>query len=334
MTPFRFAVLLAICVAWGLHFSVVKSTITGVPPIFYAAMRMTLVAVFLIPFLKWHRGQMKMIFAAGACFGALNYATFFSGLKYVPASIGAIVIEFYVPAAMIFSVIFLHERVGWRRIVGATLAIVGILIIISGGDTGLGPDDRLFLGGLLVMCGALSEAAGAILVKKIDAIAPLQMLAWFGAVGAVSCWIFTLLFEQNQFDFLSEAGRTNVFLAVLYSAVIASIFGHSSYYWLLQRVDVSQIAPAGLMTTVFAVAGGVFLLGETFTLRLAAGALVTMTGVAIIVVRSAQRATERETEPLPVAGPVGVRIEESNLATDNEPDASDEAEELKPENAT
>lgn len=329
MTPFRFAVLLTVCLAWGLHFSVVKSTITDVPPIFYVAMRMGLVAALLIPFLKWHPGKMPMIFGAGACFGAVNYAFFFSGLKLVPASIGAIVVESYVPIAMILSVVFLHERVGWRRIVGAAMAMGGVLVIVSGGDNGLGPDDKLLLGALLIVCAATAEAAGAILVKKIDEVAPLQLLAWFGVVGALISIVLTLLFEQGQLEFLSSPNRMQVFLAVIYSAVIASVLGHASYYWLLQRVEISQVAPAGLMTTVVGVAGGVFILGETFSLRFALGALVTMTGVAIIVVRSAQRATERETEPLPVAGPVGVRIQESNEAGDHEP-----RDEVTPENAS
>ncbi|MEM9233251.1 MAG: DMT family transporter, partial [Pseudomonadota bacterium] len=250
MTPFRFAVLVAVCVAWGLHFSVIKATISEVPPIFYVAMRMALVAALLIPFLKWHTGQMKFILAAAVCFGGLNYAFFFSGMKFVPASIGAILIEVYVPVAMIFSVIFLHEQVGWRRIFGAAMALGGVMIILSGGNEGLGPNDRLLLGGMLIMAGAVAEAAGAILVKKIDGVAPLQMLAWFGVVGALMAAVFTLLFERDQLAFMATPERTNIFMAILYSAVIASIFGHSCYYWLLQRVDVSQVAPAGLMTTV------------------------------------------------------------------------------------
>lgn len=323
MTPFRFLVLLGICMAWGLHFSVIKSTITGVPPIFYAFMRMTVVAVLLIPFLRWHKGQMRPVLFAGLCFGALNYAFFFSGLKLVPASVGAILIEFYVPIAMLFSIIFLNEHVGWRRFFGAGLAVIGVMIIVGGGDEGLSPEDNLLIGGLLIIGGATAEAAGAILVKKIDGVKPLQLLAWFAVAGTLMTAFLTIIFERGQLDFLRADNTHLVFLAVGYSALIASIFGHTSYYWLLQRVDVSQVAPAGLMTTVFGILGGVFLLNETFTFQLVLGSVITMTGVAIIVVRSAQKASASETEPLPVAGPVGVRIQESNSVLHEASDVSE-----------
>ena len=325
MTPVRFAILLLVCTAWGLHFPVIKSTIGGVDPIFYAVMRMSLVALILAPLLRWHHGQMARVLMAGVFFGGLNYACMFSGLKYLPASIGAILIEFYVPIAMVFSIIFLNEKVGWRRVFGGALAFAGVMVILSGGDTGLSEGDSLVLGGIFILGAATSEAAGAILIKKIDGVSPLRLLAWFALVGSIVTLFLSAIFERDQFAFLNEEARSGILWAVLYSAVVASIIGHSSYYWLLQRLDVSQVAPAGLMTTVIAVAGGVFLLDETFSFRLAMGALVTMTGVAIIVFRSAQKATQKEAVPLPVVEPTGLTLSETGEG-DDEPAVEDDTE--------
>lgn len=323
MTLFRFLVLMAVCAVWGIHFTVIKSTIDNVPPIFYVAIRMVLVAAILAPLLKWHIGQMPRVFAAALSLGFINYAFLFSGLKLVPASLGAILIEFYVPIAMIFSVLFLNERVGWRRIAGAVLACSGVFIIVSGGGAGLSVGDRFFLGASLILMAAVAEASGAILIKKIEGVSPLQLLAWFAVVGASCSMLLTLTIERDQLAFLSEPGRIGVLGALLYSALGASLFGHATYYWLLQRVDVSQLAPAGLMTTVIGVAAGVFILGEIFTFRLAIGAIVTMTGVAIIVFRSAQKATEKEAEPLPIAGPATLRFQENLSFEDEEHKDSD-----------
>jgi len=46
-------------------------------PLFYAAMRMSLVAIIMLPWLKWHGKLMKPIFGAGLGYGALNYAFMF-----------------------------------------------------------------------------------------------------------------------------------------------------------------------------------------------------------------------------------------------------------------
>ena len=176
---------------------------------------------------------------------------------------------------------------------------------------------------MLIICGGMSEATGAIFIKKIHGVSALQLLSWFALIGSGLTLVLSLTLESGQFAFLGTPARGGIIAAVLYSAVIASIIGHASYYWLLQRLDVSQVAPAGLMTTVIAVGAGVFLLGETFTFRLAFGALLTMTGVAIIIFRSAQKAIEKEVEPLPVMGPAALRIEEANEMAEMEEDEDD-----------
>ncbi len=58
--------LVLMTLVWGAHFSVMKVSFGGVvDPIFYAAVRMSIVALLLTPFLKIYRGQMKRVLIAG-----------------------------------------------------------------------------------------------------------------------------------------------------------------------------------------------------------------------------------------------------------------------------
>ncbi|MEM9990069.1 MAG: DMT family transporter, partial [Pseudomonadota bacterium] len=150
MTPFRFLVLVGITMTWGLHFSVIKSTVGDIPPIFYVTLRMALVAILLSPLLRWYPGQMRNIMLAGLFYGGINYVFMFSGLNFITESLGSILMQTYVPFAMLFSVLFLGEVIQWRRILGLILAFSGIFIIISaGGD--LTGSDNLILGATLVV---------------------------------------------------------------------------------------------------------------------------------------------------------------------------------------
>ena len=117
----EFNVLLLVCTIWGLHFTVMRFAIgdMNVPPIFYAALRIMCVTVILLPWLRWHRGQMKFILLGGLGYGALNYAFMFPALELTTASAAAIAIELYVPFSILLSVIFLKERLGLRRSLGA-----------------------------------------------------------------------------------------------------------------------------------------------------------------------------------------------------------------------
>jgi O-acetylserine/cysteine efflux transporter len=284
-------VLLVLCVAWGFHYVVIKTAVGEIPPIFYAAMRMSLVALALAPFLRWRAGQMRRIFAAALCFGAVNYALMFTGLKFATASASAIANELYVPFATILSVLLLKERIGWRRIVGIALAFAGVAVIaLSRPEEASGA--RIGIGVGLVAAATLIEAFGAILVKKTTGFKPWELLAWFGLIGAPCLMAITAFVERDQMAAFAATNRTLIAGAVLYSAFIASIFGHTTYYWLIQRRPVSEVASSTLLTTLLAVLFSILLLGEPLTAAIAIGGAMTLAGVGIVLLRAPATAPE------------------------------------------
>lgn len=289
MSARELAVLLAMCLTWGFHFVVIKTAVGELPPMFYAAIRMTLVAALLSPLLRWRPGHMVRVLSAGACLGALNYAFMFNGLKFATASAAAIAIELYTPFAVILSVMFLGDRFGWRRAAGIALAFAGVAVIALGKPAEADPETRIGVGVGLVVCGAFVEAIGAILVKQSHAFRPIELLAWFAVVGTITLWIITFLFESGHGAALAASNKPLIVGAVLYSALGGSIFAHSAYYWLLQRLPVSIVASSVPLTTFFAVFFGVLLLGDPFGPRLVIGGLMTVGGVGFVLLRSARK---------------------------------------------
>ena len=130
---------------------------------------------------------------------------------------------------------------------------------------------------------AMSEAVGAVLVKKIQGVSPFELLAWFSVVGSAVLWALTIALEDNQTAAFAPENRVNFALALFYSAIIASVIAHASYYWLLQRLPIYVVSTSGLMTTVVAIAGGHFILGEAITPQLLAGAALTLLGIGFIL---------------------------------------------------
>ncbi len=273
-------VLLTMCLVWGFHFVVIKVAVDAVPPMFYAAIRMTLVAIVMARFLCWRPGYMIRVLSAGVFMGGVNYAFMFSGIALGTASAGAIAIELYVPFATILSVLFLQDHVGWRRGLGIALAFVGVAVIALGkGEASIG------VGVGLVAIAAFSESIGAILIKKSMAFKPFELLAWFSVIGTVVLWSATMVFENGQVEAFQAADKWLLTGAILFSAFGGSIFGHSAYYWLLQRLPVSQVAPSALLTTVIAVFFSVLLLGDPLSTRLFIGGAMTLVGVGIVLLR-------------------------------------------------
>jgi len=282
-------VLIIMCLIWGFHFVVIKLAVTEIPPIFYAAIRMTLVAVMMAAFLRWRPGHMVRVLSAGICLGALNYVMMFTGIKYATASTAAIALELYVPFVTILAIFFLNDRLGWRRGLGIAVAFAGVAVIALGKPAEAGPDTKIALGVGLVAVGAFLEAVGAVLVKQAIGFKPHELLAWFAVVGAPVLWIMTALFENDQAAAFAASDKQLIIGAVLYSAIASSVVGHTAYYWLIQRLPMTVVAPSALLTTMLAVFFGVVLLGEPFGPSMIIGGLMTLAGVGFVLLRSAAK---------------------------------------------
>lgn len=283
--------LLMICTIWGLHFAVMRTAIgdVGIPPLFYAAVRMSCVALLMLPFLRWHKGQMRAVLIGGLGFGALNYAFMFPAMGMTTASAAAVTIELYMPISVLLGVLLLGERIrGWSWF-GIGLAFFGVVVIgVAGPREQAGP---LFaLGIALIACGAFSEACGAIAVKRTTGIKPSELVAWFAVVGTVVLWPLTLVLETNQTAVFTLELRWKFAAALLYSVLFVSILAHGSYYWLLSRLPIQVVTPSGLLTTVIGVGGGLLILREPISIGLVAGIVLTLAGVAIVIWRSNRRA--------------------------------------------
>ena len=72
---------------------------------------------------------------------------------------------------------------------------------------------------------------------------------------------------------------------MLYQSVLVFGLGYGLWYRLLRRYQVNQTMPFLLLVPVFGVASGVAFLGEELTATLIAGGLLTVAGVAIILIR-------------------------------------------------
>jgi O-acetylserine/cysteine efflux transporter len=252
-------------------------------PLFYAAVRMSLVAIIMLPWLKWHGKLMKPILGAGLGYGALNYAFMFPALKYTTASTAAVMIELYVPFSIILSMIIFKDKIGRFKILGITLALLGVIIIsFARPYEEAGP---YYLFGVFLMIGAaFSEAVGAVLVKFVRSVGPLQLLSWFAVIGSIVLWPLTMLLESEQLKAFQPNNRLNFIFALAYSSLLVSIVAHGSYYWLLQRLPIYVVSTAGLMTTVIAVVASVLILNENISPQLLFGGLIVLSGVGLILI--------------------------------------------------
>jgi len=255
-------------------------SVLDVPPLFYAACRFVIVAACLIPFLRPAPRPIWRLALTAFLMGGGNFGLMFVGLKYSTPSTAAVVLQLGMPATLILSMIFLGERVRWRRGLGIALTFAGVLTVMWN------PHGLALSTGLLLVAGAtLMSAVGVILTKQIEGLRPITFQAWVGAVSVLPMALLSAIFEPGQVQIAIAAGWPFL-AAVLFSAVVVSLGAHTVYVTLLQKYEANLISALIQVTPLATIGLGVAILHDPFGPRLLIGSALTVVGVLIIALRS------------------------------------------------
>ena len=283
-----FMLLSVICLVWGLNIVITRWVVfdMSVPPIFFAALRFAGIALILVYFLRPIPSNLKTLFAISMCIGAVHFAFLFVGLANAEASSAAVVGQLGVPFSTLMSMAFLGEVVGWRRGLGIMLAFAGALLIA------VDPSSFTFSFGLAyVAVSAFIGSIGGILMKQMSPISALQMQAWVGLFSFAPLFALSGLVETGGWMSWIEGGWL-VWAATAFAVLGVSVFGHGGFYVLIKKYDISLLSPLTLMTPIWGVVLSVVLLNEQLSLQLITGAVISLSGVFVILVRPNKKMPE------------------------------------------
>jgi len=288
MDPRHILFLIVINVVGGVSPILLKPAFGEMPPLFLVSLRFVFLSALLLPFTRWHAGQMGRLLSAAFFAGSLQFGLFMLAIaRGGDVSPITIATQLNAPFAVLLSVIFLKEKVHWRRWTGLALALSGGLIIAF--------DPRVFayIGAFsMAALAALSAAASAILMRGLKKVSTFEFLAWV----AHSSWPVLLLLswvgETGQFASITHSSALP-WLAIVYTSLASSILFHGGYYFMVQRYEISRVSPFLLISPPTTVLLGVLVLGDVLTPRIIIGSLVTLSGVGVILVRDRNIPIER-----------------------------------------
>jgi O-acetylserine/cysteine efflux transporter len=285
--PADLAIALAVMLMWGLNFVMAKIGLEHWPPIFFVMLRFALVAAFLLPFVRLPRAQLPRLLALSVVLGTLHFPLMFTAMSHLDAGTAAVVVQLQVPFAALLGHFIYKDRLGWRSIVGMALAFGGVLLIT--GEPRL--SGQLFAVGLVVV-GAFMFAIANIQMKGLGDLDGNSINAWTALFATPQLLAISLLLESGQLAALMTV-TWEAMAALLYQVVIMVIISYALWYRLLRTYAVGQVMPLTLLLPILGVLSGVLLLGEPMSWQKAAGGLLTVLGVGVIVIRRARVAEPR-----------------------------------------
>ena len=220
---------------------------------------------------------MVRIFWIALVSAAIQYSLTFNGLRGLDASTAVLVLQLEVPFIVLLGAVLLKERPGLRKWLGIGFAFLGVGFIA--GEPNLGGASGSLA---LVISGAFVWAIGQVMVRRLVSLDGVTLIAWVAVFATPQLFALSYVIEGAPVPYIRTANWI-VWGTVVYLGLIMTALGYTMWYTLIRRHPVGQVAPFLLLLPVFSVIGGITLLGEQLTLRIAMGGAVVIAGVAFIL---------------------------------------------------
>lgn len=269
---------------WGVNTLVSKLAAGVIAPAEIAFIRWLLATLLLLPFalrpLLRHRALVAQHWRRLAMLGALG-GVVYQSLAYTAASytsaINMGVIQALVPLlTILLSALVFRSAPTVTTLGGATVSLLGVLIVISGGRFDALLAHGLNRGDAMMMAGCCSMAIYNTLLKRWELHLPLLVSMWIQALAATVLLLpFYLLADKHALTPASSG-------LILYAALGASIAAPLSWMAGSRRLGPARVSLFFNLVPVVTAVLAVLVLAEPFSWALLLGGALTLGGVAIV----------------------------------------------------
>ena len=283
MSPSHIAIAVGTALLWGFGFVTSKYGADHMPPLFFLALRFTLMALMLLWFVRPPSGRWLAVGLFALTMGAGHFGLFYVALNIgVEASTAAIIWLTQVPLSALMAALILRERPGWLAVVGIAIAFGGAVVLVgeprhTGNALGIG----------LMFGSSIAWAIANVQVKRLTDISPLALNGWMSAISALLLFPLSFALEEGQVASLLQPDW-RLHGSLIYQVVGSTLLAYWAWYYLLARNKVATVAGFMLLVPVVGVILGVFMLGDPITWQTLVGGVIIVSGVALIVLKRSE----------------------------------------------
>lgn len=263
---------------WGSTFLAIAIGNDHVPPVWAATLRLVLASAILFTVMAVRRQPLPAGEALRSAVGfgffqfGINFPLLYLGEKEVPSGLTAVIFATIPLSQSLLTRIAGLERLTPAKILGALIALLGVaLIFLAQMTTRVRPQFMLF-----VLMASWAGCLGTVILKRGPRQSPIASNAVGALVGAVSCFLWSLLLHEPL-----SLPTAAALVPILYLAVAGSVVAFVLMAWLVNHWEVSRVSYIAVVIPVVALALGAAVRHEQVSPTSLAGAAVVLGGVVI-----------------------------------------------------
>ncbi len=255
---------------------------------------MTIASALLIPFAYKHfkknqASDFKLLLLS-AFFGTnLNLTLFFYGLEYSQAINGSVILATTPILTLIFAHIYLREKFTAKLVLGAVLALLGVIIII--GIPVFTFDTKSAIGNLSLLASAFAWVGHEIFSKKALEKYHYTVVAFYTTFIGATVFFPLMLLELINSPTWYQNVSTRGFLGLVYGMLFASFIGYTAWQKGLAQTTATLASFVFYLLPITGIIFSIILLGESFNTMLLMGTILVVLGIILAE-------THRKTHPL------------------------------------
>lgn len=292
--------LLGLSMGWGFNWPALKIALTEIPLWQFRAVTILIAAACLLALARLAgqriavpRGQWPMLLLASLLNITSWHVLVAYGVQMSPYAGQASILAFTMPMwAALLGVVFLKERMTWRRGLSLLLGGGAIALLLAQDVDALGASP---LGAVLILLAALSWAIGTLILKQVPwRLQSLALAGWQLLIGSVPVVVIALATERFTMHQASVAALT----ASAYLTAIPLIFCYYAWFRVVTIFPTGIASIGTLMVPVIALFSSALVLGDPVGWRELTALLLVVTALALVLIHPQFGATA----PGPKAG--------------------------------
>ncbi len=271
-----FSLAVLITAIWGLNFSVLKIRLSSLDPFTLAGLRFLLCAFPLVFFIKKPDVSMRYVVAYGLIFGVGLWGMVSLGIHFgVSAGMASLVLQMSAFMTVVLGVILLKDELDRIKILGFIITIIGMGFIASVTDGSV-----TVFGLILILFGALAMSVTTIIVKISGTKRIFSFIIWSSLFSPIPLFVLAYFIQgQNVFlDFVANIDDKAIF-SILFQVYPTTLFGYWVWNSLVDKYQVSRVAPISLLVPIFGLLGSFLIFKEQIGIEKIIAGILIMTGL-------------------------------------------------------